>query len=335
MNDFLKSITSKLNELTSKGTKATAGNAPIVYCTKCGKANQKTSNFCAYCGAKLFLPEESKPVNTTPAKPKIAPKIPITPEELDYQTALHRYLTTRHISAPSKYDYRNYFETEFKCILNGIPSHSITFSDEKRSRNKQIMLSPNYLTLRSNTNIGKLKDFISIDVETTGLSTGGGDIIEVSAIKWRDFEPVSIFSTYCKPRKPIPSEATEVNHITDAMVETAPAFKEIAGDLENFIEGLPLVAHNAPFDLKFLYVCGMSSIETCDAYDTLSLSRNIVRDYDGDKLENYKLETVCNEVCIFFDNAHDSAADCLAAGLLFLELIKIKKSTDNVSILLY
>ena len=104
MNDFLKSITSKLNKLTSKGTKVTASNAPIVYCTKCGKTNQKTSNFCAYCGAKLFFPEESKPVNTTPAKPKITPKIPITPEELDYQTALRRYLTTRHISAPSKFD---------------------------------------------------------------------------------------------------------------------------------------------------------------------------------------------------------------------------------------
>lgn len=335
MNDFLKAITNKIDEITSKGTKVTASDAPIIYCTQCGKINQKTSNFCAYCGAKLFFPKGSNSTYVTSSKSDIPPKIFITAEELDYQTTLHRYLTTSHMSSPSKYSYRNYFEAEFACILNGIPSHSIHVSDEKRNRNKQIMLSPNYLTLRSNTSINKLKDFISIDVETTGLSTGGGDIIEVSAIKWRDFEPVSIFSTYCKPRKPIPSEATEINHITDAMVETAPTFKEIAGDLENFMEGLPLVAHNAPFDLKFLYVCGMESIESCDAYDTLSLSRNIVRDSDGDKLENYKLETVCDEVCIHFDNAHDSAADCLAAGLLFLELIKIKKSTDNLFSLLY
>ena len=347
MNDFLKKITDKFNEITgkfdeitdrfneftSKSTEITTNNSSIVYCTKCGKSSQKTSSFCTYCGSKLFIPETSQPAHTIPIPVPI--KETITSEELNYQATLERYLTTRHISAPSKYTYRSYFEAEFNCILNGIPAHAINVSNEKRNRNKQIMLSPNYLALRSNTNICKLKDFVSIDVETTGLSTGGGDIIEVSAIKWNDFEPVSIFSTYCKPRKPIPYEATMVNHITDEMVANAPTFKEIAGDLEKFIGGLPLVAHNAPFDLKFLYVCGMASIESCDAYDTLSLSRSIVRDCDGEKLENYKLETVCNEICIYFDHAHDSATDCLAAGLLFVELIKIKKSTDNILRLMY
>ena len=28
----------------------------MIYCTQCGKPNQETSNFCVYCGAKLFKP---------------------------------------------------------------------------------------------------------------------------------------------------------------------------------------------------------------------------------------------------------------------------------------
>jgi len=249
---------------------------------------------------------------------------------LDYEEVINRYLTTSHISVPSKYMYFEYYRAEFECMLNGIPLHQINLTDAKINRNKEINLCPNYLQLRSNTNIYKLKNFISIDVETTGLKTGGGDIIEIAAIKWIDFRPVSMFTTLCKPRNPIPMSATVINHISNEMVENSPNFKSVVPDLENFISNLPIVAHNAPFDLKFLYVCGLSSVETCNAYDTLELSRAIVRDYDGAKLDSYKLEDVCEEMSIYFDDAHRATTDALAAGLLFIELIKSKKSIDDI-----
>lgn len=257
-------------------------------------------------------------------------KIYVTADDLNYEDVIKRYLTTSHISVPSKYMYFEYYRAEFECMLNSIPLHKINLTDDKINRNKEINLCPNYLQLRTNTNIYKLEKFISIDVETTGLKTGGGDIIEVAAIKWIDFHPVSMFTTLCKPRNPIPASATAVNHISNEMVENSPDFKKIVPDLENFISNLPIVAHNAPFDLKFLYVCGLSSVETCNAYDTLELSRTIVRDYDGAKLDSYKLEDVCEEMSIYFDDAHRAATDALAAGLLFIELIKSKKSTDNI-----
>lgn len=100
-------------------------------------------------------------------------------------------------------------------MLNAIPLHEISLTDGNINRNKEINLCPNYLQLRTNTNIYRLKNFISIDVETTGLKTGGGDIIEVAAIKWENFHPVSMFTTLCKPRNAIPAGATAVNHISN------------------------------------------------------------------------------------------------------------------------
>lgn len=257
-------------------------------------------------------------------------KIYVTADDLNYEDVIQRYLTTSHISVPSKYMYFEYYRAEFECMLNAIPLHEIILTDDNINRNKEINLCPNYLQLRTNTNIYKLKNFISIDVETTGLKTGGGDIIEVAAIKWENFHPVSMFTTLCKPRNAIPAGATAVNHISNEMVEHSPNFKSIVPDLKKFISGLPLVAHNAPFDLKFLYVCGLSSVESCDAYDTLQLSRSIIKDCDGEKLDSYKLSDVCEELSIYFDDAHRATTDALAAGLLFIELIKVKKSTDDI-----
>lgn len=80
-------------------------------------------------------------------------------------------------------------------------------------------------------------------------------------------------------------------------------FKSIVPDLKKFISGLPLVAHNAPFDLKFLYVCGLSSVESCDAYDTLQLSRSIIKDCDGENSTaiNYQMYV---KSCLFISMMH-------------------------------
>jgi DNA polymerase-3 subunit epsilon len=43
-----------------------------------------------------------------------------------------------------------------------------------------------------------------------------------------------------------------VHHITDAMVEGAPAIRDVGQRFHDFCQGSVLVAHNAPFDLAFL-----------------------------------------------------------------------------------
>ena len=261
-----------------------------------------------------------------------AEKIVVTADDLNFDEVMQRYLTTKHSRIPAKYDYYKYYFAEFDCIMNHLAPVDLEISDEKVLRSPEITSPFEKSAPRTTaTNLNKLKNFVSIDVETTGLKPGGNDIIEVSAIKFENFTPVSIFTTLLKPRKPIPPEASAINGITDEMVENCPNFAQIAPALQRFVGDLPLVAHNAGFDVKFLHCSGLQFSDKTKFFDTLELSRRKIKEYDGQPLENYKLATVCDERCIHFDGAHRAGADALAAGLLFIELIKVTHEVDDIN----
>ncbi|MDE5583115.1 MAG: hypothetical protein K2J08_05380 [Ruminococcus sp.] len=208
------------------------------------------------------------------------------------------------------------WKAEFKKQADDLPLFEIVLSDEKHNRNNSIFFEDKCKNMTKSTPLNKIKDFIAVDVETTGLKTGGNDIIQLSAVKFNNFRPVQAFNTYIKPRKPIPEDATKINGITDEMVENAPKFYQIIDSFNQFIENLPLVAHNAPFDMKHLYVNGLDSVEDKIIYDTLSLSRRIMKDEDS-----YHLEDICESADIYMTNAHNSLYDSYATGLLFVYLV--------------
>lgn len=289
----------------------------------------------------LFKPKKKKPVqqsiqqsnpNPTPQpiqKPTPPPKIR---KEFTLDEAIALYAETDHSSCKSEFDYKLYFSDAFETILNSIPKTEIRLSDEKIKRKQQIE-NPidNYKNITKKTNYKKISDFIAIDTETTGLKPGGNDIIEIAAIKFCNFRPSEIFHTYLKPRKAIPADASKVNGITDDMVADSPTFSQVKPALQEFISDFPLVAHNAPFDMKFLHVSGLDlEKHNGKVYDTLQLAQNKVRDYCGDKLESYKLISVCKELNIGCNNYHNAAADALACGLMFVDILKIVKEVKNI-----
>ena len=213
---------------------------------------------------------------------------------------------------------RNKKKERFSELLKGLNRAEILLSEEKHNRNKEIEMpdvSPRNIT--KSTKLSKLRDFVALDVETTGIKAGGNDIIEVSAIHFHDFEPVEIFTTLVRPRKTIPADASAINGITDGMVKDAPKFSEIAPALDQFLGKMPVVAHNAPFDIKHLFVNGLDSICSRNVYDTLQLSRK----FCDDDIQDHKLATVCGEYNIYFDGAHRASADALACGLLFVDFL--------------
>lgn len=274
--------------------------------------------------------------STTKQAEKAVLSVLLSPEDLTFDEAVEIYFSTDHLSCPQKYNYSNYFKSAFECILNNIPEHEIQLSDEKVLRNNEID-NPieNYKRITKANKISKLKNFIAIDTETTGLHPGGNDIIEICAIKFIDFKPTEKFHTYLKPRKSIPPDATKVNHITDEMVENAPVFSQIKNDLQNFIKGFPLVAHNAPFDMEFLHVSGLCLDKHKNiVFDTLRLSRAKIRDYDNEKLYSYSLRAVCEQQNIALSGAHSADADALACGILFVDIIKLVFEADDISELL-
>lgn len=261
-----------------------------------------------------------------PNLPIVIPeRIIATSDTFTFKEAVNIYFNTEHSSCPSTYNYQSYFKAAFSKILNDIPKFNITLSDEKVLRNKAMdnpIEDTRNITKRSNKE--KLGNFIAIDTETTGLKIPGNDIIEIAAIKFNNYIPVEKFHTYLKPRHPIPIEASRINNITDNMVKDSPTFAQIKNSLQEFIEDLPLVAHNAPFDMKFLHVSGLDlSKHKKKIYDTLQLSRNKIRECDGSKCESYRLQDLCFTQNIANTQFHSAISDALACAILFVDIIRI------------
>jgi DNA polymerase III subunit epsilon len=95
--------------------------------------------------------------------------------------------------------------------------------------------------------------FAVVDVETTGLSARMGDrICEIAVVVAHGGKVVNQLQTLVNPQKPISRGASAVNGISDAMVRTAPTFREVAAAVSQILDGAVLVAHNASFDMAFL-----------------------------------------------------------------------------------
>ena len=256
----------------------------------------------------------------TPIAAKLSP---------DY--VMWRYLTTDHSTVEPTYPKREYHCAEFDVLLQNILNVNVILHDDKVLRKTDIP-SPYARTssITAKTDAKNISSFVVVDVETTGLDANKDKIVEIAAVKFYGFKPVAAFSTLLKPGRRIPAAATAVNGITNDMVENCPTFAQIKRSLELFIGDLPIVAHNAEFDIGFLHTSGMDFSSKVKFFDTLSLSKKHIKDPEGNKLASYKLQDVCAECNIYFDGAHRSAADALATGLLFIEIIKRVFGTNSV-----
>ena len=97
-----------------------------------------------------------------------------------------------------------------------------------------------------------LPDLVFLDIETTGSSHLHDRITEVALIKIEQGEVSTKWETLINPGISIPRQITELTGIKDEMVQNAPAFEDIAGDLFSHLEGAVMVAHNVRFDYGFL-----------------------------------------------------------------------------------
>lgn len=96
---------------------------------------------------------------------------------------------------------------------------------------------------------------ITLDVETTGLSTKQGDrIVEIGCVEIIDrLITGKVFHTYCNPECSVGEMASKITGIKNEFLVDKPKFIEIIEDFFNFIKGADeLVIHNAAFDLEFI-----------------------------------------------------------------------------------
>ena len=95
-------------------------------------------------------------------------------------------------------------------------------------------------------------EFVAFDLETTGTQPNENSIVEIGAVRFSGSKPLEGFGKLINPGRPIPAEASRVNGITDEMVKDAPPIESILSEFAEFCGEIPIVAHNASFDFKFL-----------------------------------------------------------------------------------
>lgn len=167
------------------------------------------------------------------------------------------------------------------------------------------------------------KNFIAFDVETTGFSASTDRIVEIGAVIFVDGAPVKSFGTLVNPKTSIAASASAVNHITDAMLATAPLEQEVYPQFVEFLGeaqkgDIIMCAHNARFDFDFL--CNTLSRLGYDANirycDTLSLSRKYIKG-----LENYKQCTVESYFGLTNDASHRAESDAEVCGKILCGIL--------------
>lgn len=91
-----------------------------------------------------------------------------------------------------------------------------------------------------------------VDLETTGADPRADRITEIGIVLVDDGVVIEEYSTLVDPGRVIPPGIETLTGITQAMVDGAPSFDDIALDVAARLNGRTLVAHNARFDYAFL-----------------------------------------------------------------------------------
>ena len=175
--------------------------------------------------------------------------------------------------------------------------------------------------------------YVVFDLETTGLDPkSGNSIIEIGAVKIKDGKIIDRYDELIDPKVKLSEEIIKITCITNEMLEGKREEKESVIDFMNWVGDLPMVAHNARFDLSFLEMAytkyNLGKINNT-VIDTLGLSRYL------ESSERYhNLATLVKRYNIDWDESKHHRADYDSEGtaLIFYQMLKKLEMNDIKSL---
>ena len=164
-----------------------------------------------------------------------------------------------------------------------------------------------------------MKDFAAIDFETAnGRRTS---VCSVGVVVVRGGEVVDTLYSLIRPRPNFYSRFTTAIHgLSYEDTAQAPDFAAVWSEIAPRIEGLPLVAHNSPFDegcLRAVFELYGMLYPGYRFYCTCRASRRTF----GSRLPNHQLHTVSAACGFDLANHHHALADAEACARIALKIL--------------
>lgn len=162
-----------------------------------------------------------------------------------------------------------------------------------------------------------MREYVSLDLETTGLEPKNDRIIEIGAVKITDGTVQETYSLLVDPQMKIPERITELTGISDDMVAGQPFAEDGVRGLLEFCEDLPLLGHNLMFDYGFIKhsAVNMGLGFEKRGMDTLKIARVVLPD-----LESRSLQSLRQYYHIPQEEAHRAFEDALTTFHLYEKL---------------
>ncbi|MBQ8901913.1 MAG: PolC-type DNA polymerase III [Bacilli bacterium] len=156
------------------------------------------------------------------------------------------------------------------------------------------------------------QEFVVFDTETTGFTPYSDQIIEIGAVKIKNGEIIDRFDELIDPGRKLPEKIVELTNITDEMLEGKDTEENVTKRFKEYIGDLPMVAHNAKFDIGFIsaaynkYNLGEF---TNTVLDTMSMARMLYPNW-----KNHKLSTLVKQLEVPWDEDAHHRADYDSEG---------------------
>ena len=165
------------------------------------------------------------------------------------------------------------------------------------------------------------QEYVVYDTETTGLNPGVDQMIEIGAVKVKNDEIIDRFDELIACDRPLPKIITELTNITDEMLVGCDLEENVTKRFLEFCGDLPLVAHNAGFDISFVSkACKKYNLGDFNntVVDTMGLARNMYPDW-----RNHKLSTLVRNLDVEWDEDkhHRADYDCEGTSKCFYKML--------------
>ena len=162
-----------------------------------------------------------------------------------------------------------------------------------------------------------MKDFAAIDFETANNERSS--VCSVGVVIVRDGEMVDSFYSLIQPEPNYYNYwCSQVHGLCHADTDDAPVFPKVWAQIEPLIEGLPLVAHNKPFDegcLKAVFRVYQMDYPDYEFYCTCVASR---KRWPGG---HHNLDIIAARCGYDLKNHHHALADAEACAWIAQEIL--------------